>query len=432
MQIDKKLLEIQDDFKILIVEDSKVSREYLKKILETHYHYKEIITAENGTEGIQKFKEHKPQIIITDIRMPEMDGLSMIEELKKTDKNFYTIVLSAFDEKEFLKEAISKGIYKFISKPVNIEELLKTIQEIKKIYQYQEKIIRQHSLIENILNSLKIIMVITNGEELFALNQYGLNFTGYSSLDEFKKEHKCICDFFLNEEGFIKNTEDWLKIAKQLESYKRKVIIQNHHTKEKHIFYLDIQNFELDSHYYIVVFYDITIQEKQREELQKLATIDFLTGIYNRQHFHTLLEFHLEKHLRYKELVPFGLLLLDLDHFKQINDTYGHLIGDQVLKEFCKIIKQNIRKSDFFARWGGEEFIILSTESTKEQLIFFAEKIRHLVEDHFSNHKELPKLTVSIGVTQFHPVDNLNILLERVDKALYLAKQKGRNRVEYL
>lgn len=430
MQIDSKLLETRDDFKILIVEDSKVSREYLKKILETYY--KEIIIAENGLEGIQKFKEFKPKLIITDIRMPEMDGLSMIDELKKIQNHFYAIVLSAHDEKEFLKEAITKGVYKFISKPIDIQELLITIREIKKNIEYQEKINRQHLLIETILNSLNVIVVITNGQEIFALNQYGLNFTGYSTLSDFKQEHKCICEFFLDEEGFIKNTEDWIEKAKELESYKRKVKIQNYHTKEKHIFIIDIQNFELDSNYYIVVFYDITLQEEQSEELKKLATIDFLTGIYNRQHFHTLLEFHLEKHLRYKELHPFGLLLLDFDHFKKINDTYGHLIGDKVLKEFCKVIKQNIRKSDFFARWGGEEFIILSTENTKEQLIYFAEKIRRLIEDHFSHHKELPKLTVSIGVTQFHPKDNLTLLLERVDEALYLAKHKGRNRIEYL
>lgn len=430
MQIDSKLLETRDDFKILIVEDSKVSREYLKKILETYY--KEIIIAENGLEGIQKFKEFKPKLIITDIRMPEMDGLSMIDELKKIQNHFYAIVLSAHDEKEFLKEAITKGVYKFISKPIDIQELLITIREIKKNIEYQEKINRQHLLIETILNSLNVIVVITNGQELLALNQYGLNFTGYSTLSDFKQEHKCICEFFLDEEGFIKNTGDWVEKAKELESYKRKVKIQNYHTKEKHIFIIDIQNFELDSNYYIVVFYDITLQEEQSEELKKLATIDFLTGIYNRQHFHTLLEFHLEKHLRYKELHPFGLLLLDFDHFKKINDTYGHLIGDKVLKEFCKVIKQNIRKSDFFARWGGEEFMILSTENTKEQLIYFAEKIRRLIEDHFSHHKELPKLTVSIGVTQFHPKDNLTLLLERVDEALYLAKHKGRNRIEYL
>lgn len=430
MQIDPKILEIPEESKILIVEDSKVSREYLKKIL--NIYYKNVITAEDGLDGIQKFKEFFPFIVITDIRMPHMDGLTMLEELKKIHNSFYTIVLSAHDEKEFLKDAISKGVYRFIAKPIQIEELLNTIEEIKKIYIYQEKINRQFQLIDSILNSLELIVVITNGKELFALNQYGLQFIGYSDLFEFKKNHKCICEFFEDKEGFITNSRDWLVQAKESPPEKKKVIIKNHKTQQKHIFTISLYDLTFNLDYTIAIFYDITILEKQKEELKKLAIHDFLTGIYNRQHFHTILEFHIEKHTRYSELKPFGLLLLDLDHFKQINDTYGHLVGDEVLKEFTQIVKQNIRKSDFFARWGGEEFIILTTECSKEQVFSFAKKIRRIVEEHFLYYNKGFSLTVSIGITLFRPKDNLTTLIERVDKALYIAKQNGRNRVEFL
>ncbi|MFN3604357.1 MAG: diguanylate cyclase [Leptonema sp. (in: bacteria)] len=430
MQIDPKFLEVPEDFSILIVEDSKVSREYLKNILQ--YHYKNIYLAENGLEGIQKFKEWDPLIVISDISMPEMDGLTMIRELKKIKNHFYAIILSAHDEKEFLKDAISIGVYRFISKPIQIPELLSTIENIKEIHIYQEKINRQAELIEIILNALDIILIITDGKELHALNHYGLQFIGFSSLSEFKQKHKCICEFFIEKEGFIKNSKDWLQIAESLSHEQRKVIIQKNSTKENHIFSINIHNLSLHPNLKIIFFYDITVLEKQKEELKELATMDFLTKIYNRHHFHTILEFHMEKHLRYKELNPFSLVMLDLDHFKKINDTYGHLIGDEVLKEFASLVKQNIRKADFFARWGGEEFLILSTENTKEQLIEFAEKIRNLVKLHFEKHPKLPPMTVSIGVTQFRSTDNLNLILERVDQALYLAKEKGRNRVEFL
>ncbi len=430
MQVDYQILEILDEIKILIVEDSKISREYLKKIL--NLHYKNVITAEDGLDGIKKFKEFLPSIIITDIRMPNMDGLTMIEELKKIHNHFYTIILSAHDEKEFLKDAISKGVYQFISKPIQIEELLNTIGEIKKIYIYQEKIKRQFQLIESILNSLEIIVVITNGTELFALNQYGLQFIGFSDLLELKKEHKCICEFFVNKEGYIQNSIDWLTKVKEAPPEQRKVIIQNYTTKENHIFSISLYDFSLNADYTIVLFYDITLLEKQKEKLKELATYDFLTGIYNRHHFHTILEFHIEKHKRYKELQAFGLLLMDLDHFKQINDTYGHLIGDEILKEFTELVKNHIRKSDFFARWGGEEFMILTTETTKEKLLLFAEKIRRIVEEYFSAHQKSINLTVSIGITIFKQEDYLTTLIDRADKALYLAKEKGRNRVEFL
>ncbi len=430
MQVEPRLLNVDDEIHLLIVEDSKLSREYTKQILGKYY--KNISIASNGKEGLEQFNQRRPDIVITDIKMPEMDGLMMLQEMRKIDSNFYSIVLSAHDEKDYLKESILRGVTRFITKPVQVSELLKTIESLKRTILFKRQIENQNLLIENILNSLDIIVAITNGQELFALNQYGLNLVGYNSIEEFKKEHKCICEFFVNEPGLLKNDYSWLKEVELLKEEERKAAIIDVRTKEKKIFYIKVKPFLKDTDKKLVLFYDITLQEYQKEELKKLATIDFLTGIYNRHHFHTILQFHIEKHLRYKELLPFGILLMDLDHFKRINDQYGHLVGDEVLKEFAHVIKHNIRKSDFFARWGGEEFILLVPEIDKEKIIFLGRKLLQLVENHFKNQSKLPSLTVSIGITIFQENDTIKSLMERADKALYLAKENGRNRIEFL
>ncbi|GIX40725.1 MAG: GGDEF domain-containing protein [Leptospiraceae bacterium] len=430
MQIDPKLLEIKEDIKILIVEDSKLSREYTNQILKKYYNT--IYTAENGIEGIEIFKTYLPDIVITDIRMPEMDGLTMLKEMKKINNNFYSIVLSAHDEKDILKTSILHGVTRFITKPIKIEELVKTIESIKKNILFTKKLNLQNQLIENILNSLDIIVAISDGNELYALNQYGLNLIGYSSIEEFRKEHKCICEFFINEPGFIQNTDNWLSKLETLEEEKRKILIYDVKLKQNRIFFVNAKPFLEDPQKKIVSFYDITLQEKQKEELKKLATIDFLTGIYNRHHFHTILQFQFEKQIRYPQLKPFAILMMDLDHFKEINDKHGHLIGDEVLKEFAHLVKNNIRKSDFFARWGGEEFIILVPETNREKALQLGEKIRSLVENHFKNNYKLPKVTVSIGISIYSSNDTIHSLIERADQALYMAKRNGRNRVEIL
>ncbi|MCX7811740.1 MAG: diguanylate cyclase [Leptospiraceae bacterium] len=430
MQIDPTLLEVDDNIKILLVEDSKLSREYTFHFLSKHY--QNIKTAENGQEGLEYFKDYLPDIVLTDIRMPVMDGLTMLQEMRKIRRNFYSIILSAHDEKDILKNSIDQGVTRFITKPINVEELIKTIESIKKNIIINKKIQLQHQIIENILNSLNLIVVITDGSELYALNQFGLQMIGYRSIIDFKKEHKCICEFFVNEPGFIQNSEKWLTQLEQLEEEKRKVMIYDINLKQNRIFYVRSKPFLMDPKKRIVSFYDITLEEQQKEELKKLATIDFLTGIYNRHHFHTLLEFQLEKQIRYPTSNPFAIMILDLDHFKKINDKHGHLVGDEVLKEFAAIVKNNIRKSDFFARWGGEEFIILVPETTKEHVLIFAEKIRALVENHFKNHPNLPKLTVSIGISLYTTGDNITTLLERADQALYNAKNHGRNRIEFI
>lgn len=156
---------------------------------------------------------------------------------------------------------------------------------------------------------------------------------------------------------------------------------------------------------------------KYEFQLKELAKTDYLTGILNRRAFFEI--------INKLDLNDYAVLMLDIDHFKRINDTYGHDVGDKVLKEFAKIIKKNLRKDDIFARIGGEEFIIITKNIDKAHLLLFAEKLRKKVE---SMQIRDIYITVSIGGYIFQFNEDINVALKYADEALYEAK-KYRNEV---
>ncbi|WP_368030452.1 GGDEF domain-containing protein [Arcobacter sp. s6] len=198
---------------------------------------------------------------------------------------------------------------------------------------------------------------------------------------------------------------------------------------------------ELSSFFYIlhlsIIFIILIIsinvflfEMKNKEEiLDKLANIDYLTGILNRRAFYNKAEALMKLSQRYGD--ELGLVLFDIDFFKKINDTYGHNMGDIVLKEISKKILLSIRDSDCFARYGGEEFIVLLPNITKDKLQVFAEKIRGLVENMYienSDGKEI-KVTISLGISFSIKNDTIEDFIKRADLALYDAKKSGRNRI---
>lgn len=183
----------------------------------------------------------------------------------------------------------------------------------------------------------------------------------------------------------------------------------------------------------IIVNQDITERRRQEEELKRVddllkrqATTDTLTGIFNRLKFNELLDMEMREALRYKH--PLSLIMFDVDHFKSINDAHGHLVGDSVLKEITGLIKAHIRNVDIFARWGGEEFVILSPDSSLSSVRRVAEKLRQLIA--LTDFSCPSRVTVSFGLAQFQEDDVIDSFVKRADDALYRAKDLGRNRVE--
>jgi len=168
---------------------------------------------------------------------------------------------------------------------------------------------------------------------------------------------------------------------------------------------------------------------KLYERLQELAITDGLTKIYNRRYFYLVLQNEIERARRYG--TPLSLVMVDIDHFKKVNDRFGHLTGDKVLEDVAKLCKSLLRLSDEMFRYGGEEFTILLPETNAELAQNVAERIRSTIaEAEFNTKNGIVKITVSQGVAEFHlSMDSPSSFVDSADKALYDAKQDGRNRV---
>ena len=164
------------------------------------------------------------------------------------------------------------------------------------------------------------------------------------------------------------------------------------------------------------------------ERLSQTASTDALTGMYNRTRFNEEIQKMVEYIKRYK--VKASLMLIDIDHFKEVNDQFGHLTGDSVLKSMSILFQESIRNVDTLARWGGDEFIILMPHTGIYDIVECAERIRKKIESHFFGFNKI--ITISIGTAEYREDQTPDEWLNNADIALYEAKKQGRNKVKYV
>ncbi len=176
---------------------------------------------------------------------------------------------------------------------------------------------------------------------------------------------------------------------------------------------------------YVSVGKDITDRVETENELKRLASTDMLTGLINRMHFEKVLNHEHERVQRYGH--PAALIMIDIDHFKSINDDYGHPVGDEVLTRFARLVSDHVRATDSVARWGGEEFMLITPETDEAAAMALAEKLRLLIRE--ANFPEVGHVTASIGVAPLSPDVPTEQSVHRVDQRLYEAKRQGRDRV---
>jgi diguanylate cyclase (GGDEF)-like protein len=170
------------------------------------------------------------------------------------------------------------------------------------------------------------------------------------------------------------------------------------------------------------------VVRRYQRKIHALATLDSLTDLPNRRGFDLLAAQALQEATR--ETKPLSALMLDLDHFKRLNDTHGHLAGDEVLKGFAQVLQGCLRQADIICRWGGEEFIVLLKDTDSRNALLIAEKIRlHTEQQVFEYDGVALRVTTSVGLTGLQADDTLPGLIARADQALYRAKQSGRNRI---
>lgn len=272
----------------------------------------------------------------------------------------------------------------------------------------------------------KNIVIMRDEKKLVMANQAMLDFFGIENLNSFLKHHDSICDRFVENDdyfhkGKVPQGKDWAEVIVNFSDNKRIAVMLNKNM-EAHTFSLSVNEFESGS--YIVSFADISHTMKEHKKLQLKSTHDKLTNALNREFFDNNINIIVEK----AQLSQLGVVMCDIDHFKYVNDTYGHNRGDIVLKQIVNTIKESIRQEDYLIRWGGEEFIILMKVDTVESLKKPVEYIRRQIEkQHF---EEVGKVTASFGCTLLIKEETITQCIERADKALYTAKENGRNQVQ--
>jgi len=286
-----------------------------------------------------------------------------------------------------------------------------------KLKQLGEKLRHSEAYFRAIMASIKagVMVIDVQKHEIVDVNKAASELIGISKKDIIGKEcHSYVCPAergrcpITDLNQVIDNSERFLINAR----YRKVPII-------KTVVPITFKNRK----YLLETFIDISERKRMDEKLKRLAMTDILTGAYNRTVFDEIIAKEMERVKRYKKSL--SVIIFDIDHFKKVNDKFGHNVGDSVLKKIATIVKKTIRKVDYFIRWGGEEFLIISAETDKEKAYVLAERLRNRIQNFTFNH--VAQITVSCGVAEFKKGDTKNTLIKRADDAMYKAKRKGRN-----
>lgn len=309
-------------------------------------------------------------------------------------------------------------------------EAFGTVRDITLERQIYEKLKNENRLIELLFDLLPGFLWFVNKDKIIQKQNKNAKERFGSKIGE-KCYMSIFCGKFLSEEH-----KKLLNEGINLPEMKCEFCIANESLDLKSEFSIEIEDREnkkfykvwwipLSENEYIHYLIDITEQKEAESYLMELAVKDHLTKIYNRRYITERLEADIELCKRTNR--KFSLIMFDIDHFKNINDTYGHNIGDNVLVKLTDIVKRRIRKIDIFARWGGEEFMIILPESRLENARLLAENLRKLIEE--TDILRDRTVTCSFGVTEYYEGDTVDFIVKRADDCLYKAKFLGRNTV---
>ena len=283
---------------------------------------------------------------------------------------------------------------------------------------------------ENVLFELNAIpqMIVNKDRVIIRANKKFTTLFGYLNSEILGKQTVVLTptkEKFLEYAKHFTQTKDGIIKSEELE-YKK---------KDGTIFWVKLEgnpiNQQKEELFILWSFLDVDKEVRYREELKLLASTDPMTKLLNRRFFAEMADTMIE--LARREELDVSLLMLDIDKFKNVNDTYGHQVGDEVIVLFAQTIQKMTRMSDVLCRWGGEEFVVLLPKTHREGALVIAEKIREAVASLRINIEgsSALKFTVSIGVSQMNFLndESLESTIQRADKALYRAKESGRNRV---
>lgn len=287
----------------------------------------------------------------------------------------------------------------------------------------------QQAFLNLLINSQSHMIILADGHKLKYANQAVLEFFGVETLRKMQELHKCICDSFIeNDFSFhlkkMKKGEKWMEAIQELPVEKRIVSLYSYKEAKEKTFKVNVENYD-NRKMYLITFIDISDTMKKQFELEYKSNHDPLTKAFNREYFYDNWSAIRESHRMMNQLT--AVAMIDIDHFKVVNDTYGHDVGDEVLKRLVGAIENNSRESDILIRWGGEEFILLIPVKNESNLSRALEYLRAVVSKEYmpvAGH-----ITISIGASIYERIESIEECIKIADKKLYISKKNGRNRV---
>jgi two-component system cell cycle response regulator len=448
---------------ILVVDDVLANIKLLEAKLASEYY--DVISAKDGFEAIRQTKEHKPDLVLLDVMMPGMDGFETCRKLKEDPEvsHIPVVMVTALSEKADRLKGLEAGADDFLTKPINDMALFARVRSLVRIkllldeLRLRDKTSMQMGIQANqsnvfITDVSGANVLLVDDDEVQAKQIVGKLGETYEVAWVSDPEKALEASRGKPFDAIMISTllaeADGLRLASQLKTQEETRNVPILVFVDEDDQRLMLKALEMGINDYLTVPVDknemtarvrTQIRRKRYQEALKsnyqqsisMAVTDALTGLYNRHYLNTHLENMVRQSL--KNGKPLALMIMDMDHFKAVNDTYGHDVGDMVLKRLAEIIVQTSRSTDLVARFGGEEFVILMPETDAQAALNAASRVREEVEQApfaISGGETLHK-TISIGVANLHPDgDSAESLLKRADEALYSAKHSGRNQVK--
>jgi len=403
----------------LVAEDDAIIRAELASVLTRNG--VRVLEAADGHEGLALFLRHFPDLVITDIRMPGMDGLEMIRRIRQLSDDVCIVIASAYSDQQTLLTSINLAVNGFVTKPVQRTEIVSLAQRCTLPGRGNRTLLRK------VLDHNPDLFMTTDGEQVMYMNRPLMDFLGIDSLsgaDAMNLIAQRLRPWHGEEPG-----ANWLASLIADGGYDHFLVGgQAADGSGERTFLVRLNRLPIeDSTLSVISFTDVTRIQEERDFYLDLALKDALTGLANRKRLDDEIEKEIWRAERYgKDL---SLIMFDIDDFKKVNDTFGHPVGDHVLAELARVVRGVVRRVDIVARYGGEEFCILTPETPGSGACDLAEKLRQQIAS--SDFDAAGTVTVSFGVAQYLPGESSQSLLSRADQALYQAKAEGKNRVVF-
>lgn len=417
--------------KILIVDDEPINISAIAEILGQKY---ALSVANSGEKALRILSEGlRPDLILLDILMPDIDGFEVAKQLKANPDTaaIPIIFLTAKKDNESIATGFKVGAVDYLSKPFQKEELLLRIKNTLQIFNLRNALNNALTESQKYIKTIESQMALIDKNIIFSSTDIDGKITevsnafckisGYRKEQLIGKMHRIVRHPDMKASFFDKL---WNTITRD-ETWHGEIKNRN---KNGTFYWLEtmiypLYNVEGEKTGYTAISHDIT----DKKRVEELSMTDQLTQIHNRLYLTNSFVREIKRAKRYGFI--FAVIMIDIDHFKEVNDTYGHDTGDFVLSSVAKILQSTIRETDTLGRWGGEEFLILLPHTDIFEAEKLAEKLRQSVEEY--SFDTVGRKTCSFGVSVFNlEEDDCKETLKRADKALYSAKNSGRNRVE--